>query len=283
MFFIEEADKPNKLIDFFNIVRLEENKIILPYNFEKSNTKTLEKIIKKIEKIISISNVHKLVPSKKVINNEEFKNLLYASEKDIELVEGKWLFSLLLLKIIEFVIEKKKLEKGKTEISILVNDIGENDFENIKSIAKEYKKVNIITNHVEKFKKLEEKMMNENGILINLTNNKKKSLIHSKIIINIDFSNEIINKYKIFEQAIVISLIKGIKIEDKRYQGTVFIDYEIDYKKDEDDLYKVDKYYKKILYESKMYKKQRLLETKKNLKNDRVEIIELSSVRNVLK
>ena len=71
--------------------------------------------------------------------------------------------------------------------------------------------MNIVTNNIEKFKKLEDKIM-ENGIMITIGNNKKKSLMKSKIILNIDFPNELINKYMIKEDAIIINVPGKVKI-----------------------------------------------------------------------
>ena len=66
------------------------------------------------------------------------------------------------------------------------------------------------------------------GILIVVTNNKKKSLLKPEIILNMDFSKEILNKYKINENAVVLNLEGDMKIEDKRFNGINVNDYEID-------------------------------------------------------
>ena len=34
MYYIQETDKPNKLFEFFNIIKLQDDKIILPINNE---------------------------------------------------------------------------------------------------------------------------------------------------------------------------------------------------------------------------------------------------------
>ena len=52
-------------------------------------------------------------------------------------------------------IKKKEMKKEETKITILVNDLSENMLANLRKIAKEYKMVNIVTNHREKFKKIE--------------------------------------------------------------------------------------------------------------------------------
>ena len=62
----------------------------------------------------------------------------------------------------------KKIEK--VNISILINDLTEIEFENIKQIARKYKTINIVTNHIEKFKNIAKNLESE-GIIITITNN----------------------------------------------------------------------------------------------------------------
>ena len=45
---------------------------------------------------------------------------------------------------------------------------------------------------------------------INISNNKKKCLRRKEIIINIDFPEELINKYNIYEKAIIINIEENI-------------------------------------------------------------------------
>ena len=86
---------------------------------------------------------------------EEYVNLLHSYNLDI--AEGKWLFEMLTYKILDKILEKQKIKKEEISIAILVNDLSENMLSNIRIIAKEYKRVNIVTNHIEKFKKIEKK------------------------------------------------------------------------------------------------------------------------------
>ena len=54
--------------------------------------------------------------------------------------------------------------------------------------------------------------MLENGIIITITNNKKKSLMKSQIIINVDFPKELIDRYRINEYATIINIKEKLKI-----------------------------------------------------------------------
>ena len=42
---------------------------------------------------------------------------------------------------------------------MLINDITDFEIENIKLLAKKYKNLNIVTNHIEKIKKIEEELL----------------------------------------------------------------------------------------------------------------------------
>ena len=170
MFYIEKNDKPSWFERKINLIKVQENTIIVPIN-ENTNKKQVEKIAKKTNKIISkMTSSKKIVLSKKIQQEEQYVN--YLNSYGLEISDGRWLFEILLINIVEYLIQKRKIEK--VSISILINDLTEIEFENIKLLANKYKTINIVTNHIEKFKKLEEQLREE-GIIITITNNKKKS------------------------------------------------------------------------------------------------------------
>ena len=160
------------------------------------------------------------------------------------------MFYLLIPEIVDYILkrQKKKLENG--EITILINDFTENNARIITYIAQSVKRVNIVTNHSNKFKKLEEYLYNELGIILNITNNKNKSLANAGLIINIDFPEEIINKYEINSNAIIVNIFNEIKIRAKRFNG-VNINY---YKAYIPKKYKMEGFKDNLIYESSIYK-----------------------------
>ena len=124
--------------------------------------KQIEKLAQKTKKIISkYSNSRKIVISKNL--QEEITYINYLNSYGLDISDGRWLYEILATDIIKYIIEKKKIKKEETTISILINDLTEIELENIKILAENYKNLNIVTNHIEKFKKLEDKFM-ENGI-----------------------------------------------------------------------------------------------------------------------
>ena len=263
-----------------NIIELKEDKIILPIKKdEKISLKKAEKLANKTKKILERTASKKIVLSKEIKKQEQYKHFL---EESFKIVNGKFLEEILILEIIEYIIEKKKYDKEKMQISFLVNDIGENTLENFKKSIKKYKKVNIVTNHLEKLKKLEEKFLEE-GIIILASNNKKKSLAKSDIIINVDFPSELLNKYRVNDNATIVNIKLNAKIDKKRFNGLIINNYEISYNpKEEFDYDKIYLYDKKDIYESIIYKNMPYKVIKEKIKKDNLRITSLMGNREVV-
>lgn len=272
MYYIQETDKPNFIFKTFNIIKLQEDKIILPINEKKISIKKAQKLAKKTKKILDSANSKKIVISEKIQKQEEYVNLLHTYY--FEIVEGKWLFEVLSYKILDYILEKKKMKKENTQISILVNDLSENMLFNIKKVAKEYKRVNIITNHIAKFKKIESQILEQEGIMIIVGNNKKKGIAKSQIILNVDFPSELINQYNIYENAIIVNIRGNVKINKKRFNGICINDYDIICKQtDKFDIDKKTKYKTSEIYEAQFNKRQPPQEIIKQIERDKVKVI----------
>lgn len=271
MFYVEKNDKPNWFEKKLNLIKVNENTIVLPIT-DDCKEKNIEKIATKTNKIIrKYSNSKKVVLSKEMYKEEKYIN--YLNMLGLEIQNGKWLFEILLPEIVEYIIDKNKMEK--VNISILLNDLTDIEIENIKILARTYKTINIVTNHIEKFRRLEKQLQDE-GIIITITNNKKKSLMKSQIILNVDFPKELINKYNIQDEAIIVNIKEKIKINKKRFNGLNINDYEIDFRDDKKNIKALsDKYYLKDLYESELYKKQKNNEVREKIKADKVTIKKL--------
>ena len=271
MVYIEKNDKPNFIEKILNLIRVKENTIILPIN-EKMTEKKIEKLaMKTYKKITKISNSKKIVLSKEMKEEEKYIN--YLNTYGMEISEGRWLFEILLTDIAKYITEKQKIEKAN--ISILINDLTDIEYKNIKILAQKYNMINIVTNHIEKFRKLENQLKEE-GIIITITNNKKKSLMKSNIIVNVDFPKELLNKYSLNENACIINLKKIVKITQKRFNGLTVNDYEIVFRNDVcDEKFFNGKYEIKDLYEAGMYKKSPFIELREKIKKDGVKINKL--------
>lgn len=276
MYYIYETDKPNKILKRLNIIKLIENKIVLPINEENITQKQAEKLAMKTNKILQRTNSKTILISKKIKKQEYYIN--YLNSYNIKIIDGKWLSEILSYDILEYVTKTKKIKKEETQIAITINEITENMLQNIRKIVKDYKRVNIITNHISNFKNIENQILEKDGIMITVSNNKRKSLSKAKIILNIDFPTELINKYNIYEEAIIINLKGNVKINNKRFNGININDYEINYSKRDmyfEDYEILEKFANKDIYEALIYKRQLYQDVIKRIKKDKVEILKL--------
>lgn len=281
LYYIQETDKPKLILKMLNIPIVKEDKIILPIEEEKISIKKAERLAKRTIAILEKANNQKIVLSKKTSKQEDYVNFL--NSYGAKIIEGRWLFKALTLKALDYVVEKKRLKKEEIQLSILINEIEPNMLENIKQIVKQYKRVNIVTNHFEKFKNIEQQIFEEDGIMITVTNNKKKSLAKSQIILNVDFPKELINKYKIFEEAIIINLNGNVAITSKRFNGINIVGYEIDFEYIDDfDYDKENLYEKKKIYEAQSYQNRTFDYLQNKFLKDKVRIKYLQANNSIL-
>ncbi len=275
MYCIQENDKPKFIFKTFNIIELVEDKIILPITGDETLTSPkAQKLAKKTKKILEKTVSKKIVISRKIQKQKEYVEIL--KDEGFEIVDGKWLFEVLSCKVLDYMVKRKKIKKQDASISILVNNLTENMLAIIRQIAKEYKRVNIVTKYMEKFKRIEEQILQEDGIMITVGNNKKKGLAKSEIILNVDFSSKLLSEYNIYENALIINIRENVAITKKRFNGITINNYDITFKNfDNYDYDKMTKYKACEMYEANINKKQPFYEIMKKIKSDQVEIKKL--------
>lgn len=161
---------------------------------------------------------------------------------------------------------------------MLINDFTDINKEILIHIAKSIKRLNIVTNHIGKCKKIEEYLYNEFGIMLNISNNKRRSLLKSEIIINMDFAEESINKYKIYDNAIIININDKISIKSKRFNG-ININY---YKIQIPDECELEDFQNEIVYESLIYGKNYKY-VNKEISKDRIKVNKLIGNNGIIK
>ena len=135
MYYIHETDKLNFITKQFNIIKSKGNNLILPIQKltpenqkkkpepHKTNSKTAtqqqekhqqkiqkreQKLAEKTSKIVHTSNSKKIVISKELQTHTTYLNRLYTY--DLDIVDGKWLFFMLLPETIKYIVDKQKLQ-----------------------------------------------------------------------------------------------------------------------------------------------------------------------------
>ena len=262
-----------KIKSFFNIIDVDnvEGKTIyyLPIFASKDITKyRINKLSKKIIKNLERDETSNVVISKYLDTIQELKNKLYS--ENINILNGRYLFKCLTYEVIEYILKRKKRDIQSSDISILVNDFSEINKELIMYIAKNVKTLNIITNHINKCKNIENYLYDEFGIILNLSNNKKTSLLKSQIILNLDFTTELINQYRIYDRAIIVNILDKISIRSKKFNGININYFKINIPKK----YKLEGFENEVIYESLICQNE-LYKAREIIYKDKIKILKL--------
>lgn len=225
VFLIEEVENLKFFNKLFKNIEVKEDKVLLNCKCENVKFNKKIKIVNNIRKVLNKNNVKKVIISKSLKQDTDFINLLYSNGFDI--VDGKVLFRLLIHDILKNICEKNDMKSEEKRISVTINEVNSFMLDLVERLSKEFKVLDVVSNNINYFRILKDKLWEDNGIIITLTNNKKKALSKSDIILNVDFSEELINKYVINDNSIWVNLEENVKIKKKRFNGKIINDYNI--------------------------------------------------------
>lgn len=232
----------------------------------KLNNKFVSKIIVKLIKKTSTT----IALSENLQTNKNLIKLIEAN--NIKIIDGKMLFYYILLDCLKYISKNMNTEVEKQEISILLKNNNEFYSKIIIYLAKKVKRINIVTTNINSFKRLENYLQDELGISMTITNNKRKSLLKSKIVMNLDFDEELINCFSINSNAIIINPKEKINIKSKSFTGINICGYDITYKNQNN---KYKNFHRNIIYESLIYDINSYEGIRKRIEKDDIKIVNL--------
>ena len=234
--YIKELEEKDTIEMYTKFPKFIKKAIIL---FQAKLNKIIVKEIDENNKIYLIPNINKKMVYKKIRNKVEkektktqkvqavlqeklkkYKDELY----NIKIIDGKDAMSEQIENILNYILGNNPIELQ--DIYILTNSYDESSVSIIKKLAVKAKTMNIITKNIEKYRILEA-ILEEKGIVLNIANNKKKSLKKAKIIINLNLSKDEINTYQLFRNSIIINLYKEKLINLKGFEGTIIDNIDI--------------------------------------------------------
>ena len=255
---------------------------ILPCKYKNISDRKIEIMSHKINKFISKINklneaIFLLAFASNIECKEKIKNSVKKYEqKNIICLDGRWLFSYLIFFTIKYISDQQQIKLQDQRVDILINELSDLAYYELWEFAENVKVLKLVTPKIYMFKKLEEKLYEKDGIAIEFSNNTKKSLSKSHIIVNMDFSSKEFNKYKINKSAIIIHMNKKTKNESISFCGINIYDCNISFneklKKQVEELGIYSDFDSNILYESYLYKKDKPEKIINQIINDKVEI-----------
>lgn len=228
VFYIEKSKKKK----LFKKVMKNGEKITIHCKTENMRLKSKIKIVRNIIEILKKEKSNQIILENKLKEDIELINLLYSY--NINICNDRWLFKQYTNEVVEKILKESNKVKKQSEIYICVNCLDKFIEKTIYNFAKSFKRVNIITNHISDFKQIENNLYEENGILINITNNRRKSLLKAEIILNFDFPKELLNQFAIYDKSTIIDLEGDIKIRKKRFCGKIINKINLSLNKEDD-------------------------------------------------
>lgn len=265
----------HKVFNIFKVEKLDDKTIInLPIN-KKSKNKKIEKVIQKLSQYFNNNNIKIVVLEQTLMENANIKNIIYSN--NINILDGTRLDKFLVYNLVQKIYQYKKTNIQAGEITLLINENDDVNLETIIMLAKDIKRLNIITNDIKKFRKIVDYLYKELGILIKLSNNIKTNLRSSDVVVNIDFPEEMINKLEIPNNAIILNIPKNINIKSKKFSGINIKGWEIEVP----EKYILEGFKSSIIYEANLYTKP-VMKIFEQIQNDDIKIKKLIGLNGVI-
>ncbi len=261
-------------------VKKSEDYIIGVIPIHKNGESDISKIIRNINKVIKEEKINNIIVSEELKKIDGIKNT-YVSKS---LENGKYLLKIMIDKAIEYISNTKNERIENQTIYILVNEYSKINLEIIQLLTYKVKSVNIVTNQLRRFLIFEKKIYENSGIMITVSNNKRKGIKRASWIINFDFSQEELLQYNINRDAFFINLQEDEMKISKSFSG-VFINGLLIKESVNKQLQMISGYKlfnQTILYESTIDKNKSFEEIRKKIENDNVEIKALIGSRGKL-
>lgn len=232
-----------------------------------SNKTNIKKIKKKIKKY---RDIEMIVTSNSIKENKDFIEELKLL--NIPIVDGRWVFKLLIIQVIKYIVKIQNREMYNIELTFIANDYTDLIHYYITHLIDKVKSLKIITNERWKFEKIENELFKEEGNILLITNNKRKAFKNTDIAINFDFNSEQINSFNI-NRTVVINLKEKIDIKSKRFNGININFYDIIFDNKIIKIFDWLKDFKNVeIYESYLYKNTSIKNLMDTINNDKVEI-----------
>lgn len=249
------------------IGRVDENNIYIIPSTNLNNCIYINKILRKIAKYKS-----KVIFSTKLLKNKIFMKEVEQLSRD---TNNESIISYYLMdKILYYICENLKTDLKTQEIAIAINNLDEIKKNMILNLAYLCKRITIVTNSkIQKFKKIEEELNQKLGMALLISNNKKKALSKSNLIINIDLNEVEFNKFNINSEAIIVNVTNKINITKKSFNGINILDYciEFDYYRLFNNSILYDNFDRKDVYEAVILNNN----IQEHLKKDKVRVVNL--------
>lgn len=226
--------------------------------FEKE--KKMEKVVQNLLKQIQKAKVDTIVFSNDLINSSFYSQIeKELKQKEYQILNGRRLMNYMNYDIFGYILNLQKTDIKKEELFFLINKDDSLDLQFLSKFVENCKMVNIVTNDLERFKKIQENLYEKENILISVSNNRSKSLKRAKYIFNVNMDQKDIEKYKINRNAMIVNFRENVRYNSNIFDGICVNYFQInlpdEYIEQFDKNIEIEEFDRTRLYESILMKK----------------------------
>lgn len=203
-----------KLFKGIEIRNFDNNYVIAVSKTKKDKSRVKKRLIKFIKKL----GINALVFSKEL---EDFKLAIceVLSFYNVQVLNGKKLMEFMEFEVVKYVLNKQNANMKNEEIYIVFKKSSDIDLNFLKKFIEGFRVTNIVTNDIERLRNVQNNLFDNDGIMISVSNNKKKALKRAKYILNINLKKEELSKYKINREAIIMNIRENVRFDAPGFEG----------------------------------------------------------------
>lgn len=218
--YIKKQNKPIELIDkikyFFKIVKV--TQCNMGYVLEIPFKGSTDKMINKVSKIIKKLEIDNIVFSNELIYTEFSFRVINNLDKGT-VCDGRKLMIYMQYDILIYILNIQNIDVNNTDVFFLIKKDNDLNLQFLSKFIENCKTVNIVTNDIARFKEVQERIYENENILIGISNNKSKALKRARYILNVNMDENDIKKYKINRDAIIINLKNMVYYNNPGFNG----------------------------------------------------------------
>ena len=191
--------------------------------------KKMDKVIKRLMIQMQKAKIEKIVFSDECICYLGYPNIVQICiQNGIEVLNGRQLMRYMDFDILKYILKLQNIPTKQEDVFFLIKKENNLDLQFLSRFIENCKTVNIVTNDLKRFKKVQETLYEKESILISVSNHKTKSLKRAKYIFNVNMDLQDLEKYTINRNSIIIHLQDGIKYQANLFNGINVNGIEID-------------------------------------------------------
>ena len=218
--YIKKQNKPIELIDkikyFFKIVKV--TQCNMGYVLEIPFKGSTDKMINKVSKIIKKLEIDNIVFSNELIYTEFSFRVINNLDKET-VCDGRKLMIYMQYDILIYILNIQNIDVNNADVYFLIKKDNDLNLQFLSKFIENCKTVNIVTNDIARFKEVQERIYENENILIGISNNKSKALKRARYILNVNMDENDIKKYKINRDAIIINLKNMVYYNNPGFNG----------------------------------------------------------------